>query len=271
MAITDKQLEELDHATCPNLGDVALGTIIRELQTDAILADANVDDSTIYVTVGQKIAVKPGGLVAASLAADAVTTAKILAANVTHAKLADDAVEAHNIATGAVVADGLGAKAVDTPAIADAAIENLQLGAAAVEADNIADGAVGAAALAAGVLLSIRHRVTAAEVNSGHELVAPPSGKTLRLVDVSLIAIGGGAAGATTVDILDGATKLVAAAVAGLTQSALLRAGAANASILADGASFAALDADDAISIGKTGNSLTGCTHIDVLLTYALA
>jgi hypothetical protein len=271
MALTDRQVEELDHATCPNLGDAALGTIIRELQLDAILANANVDDSTVYVTVGGLLAVKPGGLVAASLAAGAVTTAKILDANVTHAKLAADAVEADNIATGAVVADGLGAKAVDTPAIADAAVENLQLGADAVEADNIADGAVGAAALAAGAVLSIRHRVSAAEVDAGHALVTPPAGMALRLVDCALIAIGGGAAGATTVDILDGATKLVAAAVAGLTQSALLRAGAANAVVLADGASFVARAADAVISIGKTGDALTGCTYVDVLLSYAIA
>jgi hypothetical protein len=270
MAITDRQVEELDHATCPNLGDVALGTIIRELQTDAILANANVDDSTIYVTVGGLLAVKPGGLIAASLASNAVTSAKILDANVTHAKLAADAVEADNIADGAVGHAALDDDAVEAANILDGEVTHAKLDAAAVEADNIADGAVGASALAAGVLLTIRHRVTAAEINSGHTVVAPPTGKALRLVDCALIAIGAGAAGATTVDILDGSTKLVAAAVAGLTRSALLRAGAANAAVLADGASFVALDVDDPITIGVTGDPLTGSSHVDVLLAYAL-
>lgn len=123
---------------------------------------------------------------------------------------------------------------------------------------------------ARGAALSVYHRVTAAEVNAGHTLVTPPSEMKVRLIDCALIAIGGAAAGATSVDILDGATKLVECAVAGLTQSALLRAGATNADVLADGASFVVLDADDRITIGKTGGDLITATHIDVILTYAL-
>lgn len=123
---------------------------------------------------------------------------------------------------------------------------------------------------ARGVAFNIYHRVTTAEVNAGHALVKPPSGMKVRLIDCALIAIGGAASGATTVDILDGATKLVAAAVAGLTQSVLLRAGATNATILADGASFVVRAADAPITIGKTGSSLATATHIDVILTYAL-
>lgn len=123
---------------------------------------------------------------------------------------------------------------------------------------------------AAGAAFNVRHRVTTAEVNAGHTVVTPPAGLALRLVDAALIAIGGAASGATSVDLLDGTTKLVAAAIAGLTQSALLRAGASNAAILADGASFVALDPGDPITIGKTGGSLATATHIDVLLSFAL-
>lgn len=125
-----------------------------------------------------------------------------------------------------------------------------------------------------GVARSERFRVTAAQVNAGLTLVPAIAGYKPRLIDVALISVGGAAAGATTVDILAtqsaASAKLLAAAVAGLTQSALLRAGAANATILADGASFIPNDVNTAITIGKTGASLTGSTNIDVLLTYAL-
>lgn len=269
MPISELEKAELN-AMCPRAAQTGLGDIIQALQLDAVLADANVDDSTIYITPGGLIAVKPGGLVAADLAADAVTTAKILDAQVTAGKLAANAVTTVKILDANVTHGKLAADAVEADNIADGAVEHAAMAADAIEADNIADGAVGAAALAAGVVLSIRHRVSAAEVDAGHSLVTPPSGAAVRLVDAALIAVGGGAAGATTVDILDGTTKLVAAAVAGLTQSALLRAGAANAAILADGGSFVALATDHAISIGKTGGALTGCTYVDVLLTYAL-
>ena len=93
------------------------------------------------------------------------------------------------------------------------------------------------------------------------------------MVDCALISIGGAAATATTVDILatqTTAVKLLAAAVAGLTQNTLLRAGATNATILADGASFVANDVNTAITIGKTGSNVATATHIDVLLTYKM-
>ena len=117
-----------------------------------------------------------------------------------------------------------------------------------------------------------RHRVSTAEVNAGHELLPAISGYKYRIHDITLIAIGGNAATATTVDVLGtqsaSGVKLLAAAVAGLTRSAVLRAGATNATVLADGASFAECDANTAITIGKTGSDLATATHIDVLLTY---
>jgi len=123
---------------------------------------------------------------------------------------------------------------------------------------------------AAGVAFNLRHRVTTAEVNAGHTILTPPPEMAVRMIDCALIAIGGAASAADSVDILDGATKLLACAVAGLTQSALLRAGATDATVLADGASFVALDADDPVTIGVTGSDLATATHIDVLLTFSL-
>lgn len=122
--------------------------------------------------------------------------------------------------------------------------------------------------------LLVRARVTAADVNAGATILPALSGYRYRMVDCVLVAIGGAASGATTVDILatlsSASRKLVAAAVAGLTQSAVARAGAANIAVLADGASFTANDANTAITIGKTGSNLATATHIDVLLTYVI-
>lgn len=116
-----------------------------------------------------------------------------------------------------------------------------------------------------------RFRVTTAQVNAGLTLLPARAGVKYQLVDCALISIGGAASGATTIDILGTQTssvKLLAAAVAGLTQSTVLRAGATNATVLADGASFVANDANTAITIGKTGSNLATSTHIDVLLQY---
>ena len=124
----------------------------------------------------------------------------------------------------------------------------------------------------------LRRRFTIAEINTGTTILTAMATaygqQKYRLVDVAFIAIGGAAGGATTVDILAtqsaASVKLVAVAIAALTQSALVRAGAANATILANGASFVANDANTAITIGKTGGSLTTATHIDVILCYAI-
>lgn len=118
-----------------------------------------------------------------------------------------------------------------------------------------------------------RQRFTVAQVNAGATILSARAGIRYQMVDCALISIGGAAATATTVDILATQTssvKLVAAAVAGLTQSTLLRAGATNATILADGASFVANDVNTAITIGKTGSNVATATHIDVLLTYKM-
>ena len=120
----------------------------------------------------------------------------------------------------------------------------------------------------------IRKRVTIAQVNAGATILAAAPGYAYRVHDVALISIGGNATAATTIDVLAtqsaGSVKILAGAVANLTQSALLRAGATGGTILADGASFVANDANTAITIGKTGSAVTTSTHFDVLLTYSV-
>lgn len=119
-----------------------------------------------------------------------------------------------------------------------------------------------------------RTRVTLAQVNAGATLLAAVAGFKYRLLEAAIIAIGGAAAAGTTVDILGtqsaSGVKLAAFAQASLTQSALLRAGASGATILADGASFVANDVNTAITVGKTGSAFTTATHFDVFLRYQL-
>lgn len=119
-----------------------------------------------------------------------------------------------------------------------------------------------------------RGRFSLAQVNTGATILAAVPGFKYRLQDAAMIAVGGAAAAATTIDILAtqsaSSVKLVANAVAGLTQNTLLRAGATNSTILAAGASFVENDTNTAITIGKTGSDMTTATHIDVLLTYEL-
>jgi hypothetical protein len=125
-----------------------------------------------------------------------------------------------------------------------------------------------------GIVKQRRVRATTAEVNAGLTILPAITGFRYRLADAKMIAIGGAAATATTIDILGtqsaSAVKLVAAAVAGLTQNTLLRAGATNSAILAAGASFVANDAATAITVGKTGSDLATATHIDFIIDYVV-
>lgn len=119
-----------------------------------------------------------------------------------------------------------------------------------------------------------RERFTVAQVDAGATILPAYPGKGYRVVDMALIAIGGAVGASTTIDILGtqsgSSVKLLAAAIAALTQNTLLRAGAANATILAGGLSFVKNDVNKAITIGKTGSTPTTATHVDVLISYVL-
>ena len=120
--------------------------------------------------------------------------------------------------------------------------------------------------------MAVRTRSTIAQVNAGATLVADISGMQLLLVDFMMIAVGGNAATATTVDLLGtqsaASVKLAAVAIAGLTQSAVVKPDHAQSTVLAGGASFAACDANTAITIAKTGSDLATATHIDTIVVY---
>lgn len=126
------------------------------------------------------------------------------------------------------------------------------------------------------LLRTSRHRVTLAEVKAGHTLLPAVPGYKYRLVDLTLTAIGGGAAAADTVDVAatqGGSPALLAVtAVAGLTQNTVVPIGEETTStILADGASFVANDVNTAITIADAGASaLSGPTYIDAVVSYVL-
>lgn len=93
-----------------------------------------------------------------------------------------------------------------------------------------------------------------------------------RLIDAILIAIGGNATTSTSINIacaVSGvATELLVVAVAALTRSAVVRAGAANAVVLADGASFTQQDANTAMMAHSVGGTPTVATSFDFIVEY---
>lgn len=125
-----------------------------------------------------------------------------------------------------------------------------------------------------GRLFSIRKRFTIAQVNAGATLLPAIPGAKYRMVAASAISVGGAAGAVTTVDIVgtlsSSTRKLVAFAQASLTQSAVLKDGASGATVLADGASYTANDAGAAVTVDKTGSSVTTATHIDISFTYMI-
>lgn len=134
--------------------------------------------------------------------------------------------------------------------------------------------AVPAGATLLGVPMTLRQRVTTAQINAGLDLLAAVAGYKYRLIDATLIAVGGAAATATAVIITGvqatSTVSLISAAVAALTQSAVVKPNTASVTVLADGASFVQNDVATKIAIGKTGGTLATATAIDVILTYVL-
>jgi hypothetical protein len=122
-------------------------------------------------------------------------------------------------------------------------------------------------------IMAVTRTFTAAEVNAATppELLPAIPGYAYRMYGAKAIAIGGAAAGATTVDIngtLSTSRKLVAMAVATLTQNSVVVDATAN--VLTAGASYSQNDANTAITVGKTGSDLSGATSVLVQFLYTL-
>lgn len=121
---------------------------------------------------------------------------------------------------------------------------------------------------------NIRTRFTVAQINAGASLLPAVPGYAYRIVDFTVIAIGGNAATATSVTLLGtraaGAVTLADLAVAALTRSAAVKPNSSNVTLLADGASHTPLDANTAVTVGKTGGTLATATHVDFDVDYVL-
>ena len=131
-------------------------------------------------------------------------------------------------------------------------------------------------AIVTGLVLNKRVRATTAEVNAGLLVLPQLAGYKYRIVDLTMIAIGGSAATATSVDIVTtqggSAARPFVVAVAALTRSTVVKPNTANVTVLADGASFVANDANTGVYVAKqtAGSDLATATHIDVILTYTV-
>ena len=127
-----------------------------------------------------------------------------------------------------------------------------------------------------GVALNLRTRATTAEVNAGLALLPALAGYKYRITDLTMIAIGGSAATATSVDIVTtqaaSAARPFVVAVAALTQSAVVKPDSANVTVIADGASFISNDENSGVYVAKqaAGSNLATATHIDVILSYVI-
>lgn len=120
----------------------------------------------------------------------------------------------------------------------------------------------------------LRSRQSVASINSGGTLLPAIAGWKYRINDMTMIAIGGAASGATAV-VINGVQAtltvgLLTTAIAALIQSTVVRAGAANAVVLTDGLSFVANDVNTAITFGKTGGNLATSTFIDFIVSFSL-
>lgn len=118
-----------------------------------------------------------GAITAASIAADAITAAKIadnaidagsIAADaITAAKIADGAIDAATFAAGAINAAAIAADAITAAKIADGAIDAATFAAGAITASAIAADAIGASELAADAVAEIADQVWD-EATAGH-------------------------------------------------------------------------------------------------------
>lgn len=124
-----------------------------------------------------------------------------------------------------------------------------------------------------GARKGLRLRTTTAQINAGVTLLPALPGVKWRLIDWTMIALGGAASAATSVNIVGtaagSAVQLAVVAIAVLTRSAIVRAGASNAVVLADGASFAQMDVNTAITAIAVGTALATSTGVDIFLEYA--
>lgn len=127
-----------------------------------------------------------------------------------------------------------------------------------------------------GVAKAFRLRYTLAQLNAGQTLLPALPGVKWRLLGGALIAVGGAATAATSVNFAAtqaaSAVQLWVVTIAALTRSTMVSIGvtpaAGSQTILADGASFAQNDVNTAVTLANVGSAMTTLTSIDVFVDY---
>lgn len=127
-----------------------------------------------------------------------------------------------------------------------------------------------------GVAKMFRTRYTVAQLNAGQTLLQALPGVLWRLLGGALIAVGGAAATATSVNFAGtqaaAAVQLWVVSIAALTRSTMVSMGvtpaAGTSTLLADGASFAQCDANTAVTLANVGSNMATLTSIDVFVSY---
>jgi hypothetical protein len=127
-----------------------------------------------------------------------------------------------------------------------------------------------------GVAKAFRTRYTLVQLNAGQTLLPALPGVKWRLLGGALIAVGGAATAATSVNFAAtqaaAAVQLWVVTIAALTRSTMVSIGvtpaAGSSTILADGASFGQCDNNTAITLANVGSAMTTLTSIDVFVDY---
>ena len=120
-----------------------------------------------------------------------------------------------------------------------------------------------------------RQNFTVAQATAVATILPAIPGLAYRMVDCRIIARGGDAATSTSIDITAtrsaAAVILVSFATTTLDDDEIHYDGESSVgTILADGASYTALDVNTAITLTEVGDATTGATSFDVIISYCL-
>jgi hypothetical protein len=177
-----------------------------------------------------------------------------------------------SITSGASAGAGgtAGAVNIDTGAAAGGTAGNVII--AATNAAGVDIGTVTKAVTISGAkpVLGFVDRLTTAEVNAGHTVLAPAAGRTVTVLYAAIRAIGGTAADVTSVDIKETTTGNVVLRipVAVLAENAVTGVWSANAVSTYLGV---ALSAGNGLEVEKDGTDVATATHFDVFVQYTLS
>jgi hypothetical protein len=127
-----------------------------------------------------------------------------------------------------------------------------------------------------GLVRGGRTRYTLAQLNAGQTLLPALPGVRWRMISASMLAVGGAATAATSVNIVGtqagSAVNLWIVTIAALTRSTKVSTEvtptAGVSTLLADGASYAQNDANTAVTLANVGSAMTTLTALDVFLWY---